>query len=61
MKASKPLLLFTLMFFLSAHVLSPTCLQSTTTTRGGCINTFDGTSSATPYVSAVIALVLDAK
>ena len=35
--------------------------QSTTTTNGVCTNTFDGTSSAAPLVSGVIALVLEAK
>ena len=36
-------------------------LQSTTTTGGACSNVFGGTSAAAPYVSAVIALTLEAK
>ena len=36
-------------------------LQATTTLNSECTLTFDGTSAATPYVSAVIALTLDAK
>ena len=35
--------------------------QSTTTTYGNCTDKFSGTSSATPLVSGVIALVLEAK
>ena len=40
-------------------VLSP--MQTTTTLNGRCTDGFDGTSAATPLVSGVMALALQAK
>ena len=44
-----------------ANISPSSIYQSTTSTFGMCTDTFDGTSSATPLVSGVLALVLEAK
>ena len=41
--------------------LTLTYLQATTALNGKCTESFGGTSSATPMVSGIISLVLEAK